>query len=335
VIDGEETKYIFGNDLRLAKVTPNGTNYYHKDHLNSSVVITDANGIKIEASENYPYGLEREQEGAEVSDYKFTDQELDRSTNFYNYNARLYDPLIGRFVSADTMIPDYSDPQSLNRYSYVRNNPLVYTDPTGHTYTMEVDWELTEYSLFGNLENSYGGSFEFNPREAFVDTFSYVANDFMMLGEIMAYDSAALVVGQLSYLYTTPRDFWSMGENLVQGRYADSLESLGAMFFNLIIPRYGLGGGAGWGIYKDENTKSWTHTLGSAFVDSPLNMTDAVNYNHDREFHHLSWVSGQYAFESSSYRPSGPVGVGYKILGTIPFGIAGWFQDMGIGAQPN
>ncbi|NIP28326.1 MAG: RHS repeat-associated core domain-containing protein, partial [Phycisphaerae bacterium] len=49
-----------------------------------------------------------------------------------DYNARYYNPLVGRFVAADTVVPDYQNPQKLNRYSYVRNNPLKYIDPTGH-----------------------------------------------------------------------------------------------------------------------------------------------------------------------------------------------------------
>jgi len=72
--------------------------------------------------------------GTVVSNYKFTDQELDQSTGLYNYDARLYDPLIGRFVNADSMVPDQYSPQSLNRYSYCANNPLIYVDPSGHAH---------------------------------------------------------------------------------------------------------------------------------------------------------------------------------------------------------
>ena len=61
----------------------------------------------------------------------FTDQELDTTTGLYNYDARFYDPVIGRFISPDTIIPDLYNPQSLNRYSYCFNNPLIYTDPNG------------------------------------------------------------------------------------------------------------------------------------------------------------------------------------------------------------
>ncbi|HEY53273.1 MAG TPA: RHS repeat-associated core domain-containing protein [Caldilineae bacterium] len=49
----------------------------------------------------------------------------------YFYNSRYYDPVLGRFISPDTIVPEPGNPQSLNRYSYVLNNPLRYTDPTG------------------------------------------------------------------------------------------------------------------------------------------------------------------------------------------------------------
>ena len=58
------------------------------------------------------------------------------------YRARYYHPALGRFISADTLVPSPSDPQSLNRYSYVLNNPLKYTDPSGH-FTRD---EIVEYS---------------------------------------------------------------------------------------------------------------------------------------------------------------------------------------------
>ena len=50
----------------------------------------------------------------------------------YHYGARFYSPKLGRFLSADTIVPSYANPQNLNRFSYVTNNPLRYTDPTGH-----------------------------------------------------------------------------------------------------------------------------------------------------------------------------------------------------------
>jgi len=58
----------------------------------------------------------------------------DDTIGLYFYNSRFYDPSLGRFIQADTIVPNPSDPQDLNRYSYVRNNPLRYTDPSGHWY---------------------------------------------------------------------------------------------------------------------------------------------------------------------------------------------------------
>jgi RHS repeat-associated protein len=130
--DGLATKYIFAGNLRIARVTASDTNYFHKDHLGSSTIMTNSMGEQVEATEYLPFGQMRSHSGAKVSDYKFTDQEFDVETGLYNYNARLYDPVIGRFISADTIVQNPSDPQMLNRYSYVRNNPLIYIDPSGH-----------------------------------------------------------------------------------------------------------------------------------------------------------------------------------------------------------
>ena len=132
VIAGVGTKYIFAGNLRIAKVSATGVYYFHKDHLGSSTVMTGDTGAEVESSEYRPYGSFRSQTGTEVSDYKFTDQEWDAESGLYNYDARLYDPVIGRFISADNFVPRPFDPQSLNRYSYCRNNPLIYVDPTGH-----------------------------------------------------------------------------------------------------------------------------------------------------------------------------------------------------------
>jgi RHS repeat-associated protein len=69
--------------------------------------------------------------------YTFTGQEEDEEIGLYNYNARLYDPVLGRFISADSIVPDPGDLQALNRYSYCLNNPLIYTDPSGNFFILD------------------------------------------------------------------------------------------------------------------------------------------------------------------------------------------------------
>ncbi len=78
-----------------------------------------------------PWG-ETRTDGNLTTDHTFTGQIEDEATGLSFYNARYYDPAIGRFVSADTVIPSAGNGQDYNRYSYVRNNPVKYNDPTGN-----------------------------------------------------------------------------------------------------------------------------------------------------------------------------------------------------------
>ena len=86
-------------------------------------------GAKISDERYYPYGATRS--GGVPTDYQFTSQRLDTGTGLYYYGARYYDPVVGRFISADTVVPSPGKPQALNRYAYVYNNPTRFVDPTG------------------------------------------------------------------------------------------------------------------------------------------------------------------------------------------------------------
>ncbi len=59
-------------------------------------------------------------------------QRYDAAVGLYDYRARWYAPALGRFIQPDTIVPNPGDPQALNRYSYAGNNPVRYTDPSGH-----------------------------------------------------------------------------------------------------------------------------------------------------------------------------------------------------------
>ncbi len=114
VANGEETKYIFAGNQRIAKVTDTATFYFHKDHLGSSSVMTDyPAGATVETTEYLPFGHERDHTGSDVTDYKFTDQEKDTETGLYNYDARMYDPVIALFISADSVDQDWVAGRSL------------------------------------------------------------------------------------------------------------------------------------------------------------------------------------------------------------------------------
>jgi RHS repeat-associated protein len=66
------------------------------------------------------------------TDFHFTGQREEADIGLYDYKARWYGPQLGRFIQPDTIVPDPGDPQSLNRYTYGLNNPVKFTDPTGH-----------------------------------------------------------------------------------------------------------------------------------------------------------------------------------------------------------
>ncbi len=130
--DSTYTKYIFAGGTRIAKVTTSGYHILHSDHLGSSTVISDSSGAIAESTEYNPFGTTRSHSGATLTNYKYTDQELDPETGLYNYGARYYDPMIGRFISPDPIVQAPFNPQSLNRYSYCINSPLMYVDPSGY-----------------------------------------------------------------------------------------------------------------------------------------------------------------------------------------------------------
>jgi len=112
----------------------NSTLYYVlKDHLGSASVVTDntVNAAIVSEQRYYPYG-ETRLTATMLTDKLFTGQR-DIGLGIYHYGARFYSPKLGRFLSADTIVPGYANPQAFNRYSYVINNPLRYTDPTGHS----------------------------------------------------------------------------------------------------------------------------------------------------------------------------------------------------------
>lgn len=116
--------------------------YYHEDNLNSSSVLSSSSGTLQEVNVYYPFGRTQTaspQAGFQVS-RRFTGQILDAETGLYYYNFRYYDPELGRFIQPDDRIPDLSNPQSYNRYTYCLNNPLRYTDPDGHWAQEVSDW---------------------------------------------------------------------------------------------------------------------------------------------------------------------------------------------------
>jgi RHS repeat-associated protein len=137
--------YVPGADRVVAQVELAATSagvitdrkvvYLHDDHLGSVESLTGAKTTTQHFKYN-PFGQRVDpqtfvpaQGAGDVTD-GFTDQEHDDELGLINMRGRMYDPKIGRFLSVDPLVSDPSS-QGFNRYSYVSNNPLNFTDPTG------------------------------------------------------------------------------------------------------------------------------------------------------------------------------------------------------------
>ena len=141
--------YIYGDNgivaLHIATSYPGGdTMYYiHTDHLGSYCVITDAAKQVAQSNRFDPWGNPLSLTGLTgftLINRGFTGHEHYPQFKIINMNGRLYDPVIGRFFSPDKYVANSSFTQDFNRYSYARNNPLHYTDPSGH--------KITGYDIF-------------------------------------------------------------------------------------------------------------------------------------------------------------------------------------------
>jgi RHS repeat-associated protein len=150
----QRTTYRLAGQLIAVRVrtgaTGNGAVYYaYSDHLGNVVAWTNAGGVMAGNSlaRYEPFGNYRTKPATtvnpDISDRGFTGHRQN-NTGAYDLgliymNARYYLPEIGRFISADTIVPEPGNPQSYNRYSYSYNNPVNYTDPTGHMATSGCD----------------------------------------------------------------------------------------------------------------------------------------------------------------------------------------------------
>jgi RHS repeat-associated protein len=132
---------VFFNGERVARVgQPNNyPRYYFSDHLNSTDIVTNTTGGIIRESDYVPYGGEVVISGTDPNRYKFTGEERDPESGLDDFDARFYSSPFGRFMTPDWALKpiavpyaNFGNPQSLNLYSYVQNNPTALGDPDGH-----------------------------------------------------------------------------------------------------------------------------------------------------------------------------------------------------------
>jgi RHS repeat-associated protein len=132
-----------GNPSVPGSTQSSSLRYFHHDQLGSIAAISDEAGKVVERLAYDPWGKRRNTSGPSdvtdsliglTTDRGFTEHEHLDEMGIIHMNGRVYDPLIGRFMSADPFIQAPGNLQSYNRYAYVMNNPLNLTDPSGYSW---------------------------------------------------------------------------------------------------------------------------------------------------------------------------------------------------------
>jgi RHS repeat-associated protein len=133
-------EYIFFGSKRIAsRDSSNNVNYYFADHLGTARIVANSSGTILDDSDFYPYGGERVVLSSSGNTYKFDGKERDSETGNDDFGARFYSSNLGRWLSADwSAIPvpvpyaNLTNPQTLNLYAIVNDNPVTFADLDGH-----------------------------------------------------------------------------------------------------------------------------------------------------------------------------------------------------------
>ena len=167
----ETRHYLYGGGQMIGQhtlTTPAGggaalsqTRYFHHDPLGSIVALTDEAGAVVERLSYDAWGQRRNLDGSAGSGIEggathhgYTGHEMLDAVGLIHMNGRLYDPVLGRFMSADSYVQSPFDSQSYNRYAYCYNTPLTCTDPSGYFNlfkSIQKLWKKIWHSTVGRI----------------------------------------------------------------------------------------------------------------------------------------------------------------------------------------
>ena len=133
--------YTYDHRAPSTATTPITRHWFHSDHLGSLIGITDSTGTLVEEYAYDAWGNRLDPTdwagdptsfNTDLTDRGFTSHEMMDAVGLVNMNGRIYDPALGRFLSADPYVQFPENFQNYNRYTYVNNNPVSFNDPSGH-----------------------------------------------------------------------------------------------------------------------------------------------------------------------------------------------------------
>ncbi|WP_322908106.1 RHS repeat-associated core domain-containing protein [Paenibacillus sp. SGZ-1009] len=149
--DGTTSQYVRGDRVLMKKDLTHSKDYDYLYNGHGDVVqIVGTDGTVLNSYQYDEWGNLTQQKEAITNEFKYAGELYDAETGLYYLKARYYDPKQGRFLNEDSDEGQIDNPLSMNVYTYGHNNPLRYTDPSGHSVESEPSEEKT-------AEGSYSG----------------------------------------------------------------------------------------------------------------------------------------------------------------------------------
>ena len=143
---GQTSRYVYGSDLLMLEDPAGMPAFYHTDGLGSTRALSNVAGQRTDAYSYDVFGAMRSHSGGVAQSFTFTGEQADGELGLVYSAGSVYDPAVGRFISADTFPGSDLLTQTWNRYSYAQNNPILFEDQDGHF------WNFVAGAAAGVLE---------------------------------------------------------------------------------------------------------------------------------------------------------------------------------------
>lgn len=254
---------------------PDSIYFTFTDHLGSIVAIVDYNGIEKFKAAYDAWGNQTIYRNDIDFHRGYTGHEMLPDFDLINMNGRLYDPILGRFLSTDNFVQAPWDSQNFNRYTYCLNNPLKYTDPSGNSFVLT--------AIIGAVIGTYmGGSIAngtYNPTKWDFSAAETWGSMFCggMVGAVSGYIGAAVsssgFIGSNTLGIMAASTINSLGTNAYTLGGTPITISAGAVSYDFTNHEFGY-------LWKKGNSKleNWGYGLGAlANLHDINNLIDATN----------------------------------------------------------
>jgi RHS repeat-associated protein len=247
---GATTQYLQVQGQVLAQYDSGTWGYVAPDALGSVRQVVDPVGSVTLAQSYDPFGNMLEVAGSAESAFGYTGEQVDAGTGLVHLRARYYQSIVGRFTSQDPFSGYADRPQTLNAYSYVRNNPLLYVDPTGNF--LQCNSDGTCYDDGHSVSNPGFISYDADERRSELLRYNNLlyewarkgwTTDLAAFGELCDY-AASMIPKDLQgdRTATFVYDVASVVTELVGDKYYSKASPLGQAGFDWVFQDPGTGG---------------------------------------------------------------------------------------------